>query len=142
VPPAPRNVKVQRTSGRTIQVTWDEPGMPVSGYKIFYNMFALPDMNLWESIDTGPYAVAEITGLEPRTSYAVRVQAKSVSGRYGNYSETVIADSDPRREFTSMWNIYGISLGAGYRQFAWFNCYFGRLKWTFNNVFGYKFEEI
>jgi hypothetical protein len=27
-------------------------------------------------------------------------------------------------------------------QFVWFNCYFSRLKCTFNHVFGYKFEEM
>ena len=92
VPPAPKNVKVRRTSPTSIEVSWDEPNFPVAGYKIFYNMFATPAMYVWQQMETGPYTVADITGLEPHTVYAVRVQAKSVDGRYGNLSETVTTD--------------------------------------------------
>ncbi|BFZ17029.1 hypothetical protein BsWGS_20067 [Bradybaena similaris] len=89
MPPPPTNVKVRRTSDTTIEVRWDEPDYPVSGYKIFYNMFASPAMYVWQQIETGPYTVADITGLDPFTVYAVRVQAKSVDGRYGNLSDVI-----------------------------------------------------
>ncbi|XP_070195997.1 tyrosine-protein phosphatase Lar-like isoform X3 [Littorina saxatilis] len=92
MPPAPKMVKVRRTSPTSIEVSWDEPNFPVAGYKIFYNMFATPVMYVWQQMETGPYTVADITGLEPHTVYAVRVQAKSVDGRYGNLSETVTTD--------------------------------------------------
>ncbi|XP_041360358.1 tyrosine-protein phosphatase Lar-like isoform X2 [Gigantopelta aegis] len=95
MPPAPKNVKIRRTSSSIIEVTWDEPNFPVAGYRIYYNMFATPDMDVWQTLDTGPYTVAEITGLEPHTVYAVRVQAKSVDERYGNLSEVVTSDFIP-----------------------------------------------
>ncbi|XP_025110636.1 receptor-type tyrosine-protein phosphatase F-like isoform X2 [Pomacea canaliculata] len=92
MPPPPQNVKVRRTSSTSIEVTWDEPNFPVAGYKIYYNMFATPAMYVWQQMETGPYTVADIGGLEPHTVYAVRVQAKSVDGRFGNLSETVTTD--------------------------------------------------
>lgn len=49
-------------------------------------MFALPNMEMWQSIEIGPYTVTEITGLQEHTIYAVCVQARSVDGRYGNLS--------------------------------------------------------
>ncbi|XP_076439826.1 receptor-type tyrosine-protein phosphatase delta-like isoform X2 [Babylonia areolata] len=96
MPPAPKNVQVRRTSPTSIEVSWDEPNFPVAGYRIYYNMFATPVMYVWQQMDTGPYTVADIVDLEPHTVYAVRVQAKSVDGRYGNLSETVTTDvKDP-----------------------------------------------
>ncbi|XP_067679322.1 tyrosine-protein phosphatase Lar-like isoform X10 [Haliotis asinina] len=95
MPPAPKNVKIRRTSSSIIEVTWDEPDFPVAGYKIYYNMFATPDMAVWQTLETGPYTVAEITGLETHTVYAVRVQARSVDDRYGNLSEMVTTDFIP-----------------------------------------------
>jgi hypothetical protein len=92
VPPAPRNLKVRRTSPTSIEVSWDEPSFPVAGYKIYYNMFATPHMYIWQQMETGPYTVADVINLEPHTMYAVRVQAKSVDGRYGNISETATTD--------------------------------------------------
>jgi len=76
-----------------MEVTWDPPtyhGM--SGYRVFYNTFAVPDMDKWLSVEIGPYTVAEISGLEPLTVYAVRVRAKSVDGQYGNFSEIVVSN--------------------------------------------------
>ncbi|KAL5017103.1 hypothetical protein ScPMuIL_006692 [Solemya velum] len=96
MPPSPKNVKIQRTSERTIQVTWDEPAVPTAGYRIYYSMFVLTDMSLWQNVEIGPYTVAEITGLEPHNSYAVCVQAKSVDGRYGNLSTIVTTDFNPK----------------------------------------------
>ena len=97
VPPAPQNVVVRRSSVTVIEVTWDEPKIPVAGYRIYYNQFDLEDMEIWAKLDIGPYTVAEITGLEPKTSYAVRVQARSVDGRLGNYSNVIVTDFLPRK---------------------------------------------
>ena len=56
-------------------------------------MFAIPDMEQWQSLEIGPYTVTDISGLEPHTVYAVCVRAKSIDGRYGNFSEIVITDN-------------------------------------------------
>ena len=71
----------------------------MAGYMIFYNMFATPEMYLWQQMETGPYTVADITGLESHTVYAVRVQARSVDGRYGNLSEMVTTNVKEVREW-------------------------------------------
>ena len=76
-----------------MEVTWDSPSFPgISGYRVYYNMFAVPDMDKWQSIEIGPYTVTEISGLETHTVYAVRVRAKSVDGRYGNFSDAVVTN--------------------------------------------------
>ncbi|CAC5370851.1 PTPRD [Mytilus coruscus] len=97
VPPAPQHVVVSRTSWKTIQVTWDEPKVPVSGYRVSYNQFDVENLESWPSIDIGPYTVAEITGLE-KQSYAIRVSAKSLDGRFGNASAAVLANVPTRPE--------------------------------------------
>ena len=56
-------------------------------------MFAIPDMEQWQSMEIGPYTVTDISGLEPHTVYAVRVRAKSIDGRYGNFSEIVTTNN-------------------------------------------------
>ncbi|XP_055886068.1 tyrosine-protein phosphatase Lar-like isoform X5 [Biomphalaria glabrata] len=93
MPPAPKNIKVRKTSETSLQVTWDEPDVPVSGYKIFYQTFYTPKMYSWEQMEVGPYITAEITNLQPFTVYAVRMQAKSVDGRYGNISDFITSDA-------------------------------------------------
>lgn len=64
----------------------------MSGYRIFYSPFDLENLDSWQSIDIGPYRVAEITGLE-KQSYAIRVAAKSLDGRLGNASAVVLASA-------------------------------------------------
>jgi Fibronectin type III domain len=76
----------------TMDVTWDPPPSPsagsIAGYRIYYSMLALPaDMDQWQSVDIGPYTVAEIQGLESHTAYAVRVRARSSDNRLSNFSE-------------------------------------------------------
>ncbi|XP_052090699.1 tyrosine-protein phosphatase Lar-like isoform X2 [Mytilus californianus] len=97
MPPAPQQVVVSRTSWKTIQVTWNEPKVPVSGYRVSYNQFDVENLESWPSIDIGPYTVAEITGLE-KQSYAIRVSAKSLDGRFGNASAAVLANVPTRPE--------------------------------------------
>ena len=60
---------------------------------MYYNMFAIPQMEKWQSVEIGPYTVTDVNGLEPHTVYAVRVRAKSADGRYGNFSEVVATNS-------------------------------------------------
>ncbi|CAC5384675.1 unnamed protein product [Mytilus coruscus] len=91
VPPAPQEVVVSRSSWKTIRITWNEPKVPVSGYRIFYSLFDVENLDSWQSIDIGPYRVAEITGLA-KMSYAIRVAAKSLDGRFGNVSAAVLAN--------------------------------------------------
>ena len=90
VPPAPTNVRIRSISSTAIEVSWDPPEFHgIAGYRIYFNMFAVPDMDQWQSVEIGPYTVANIDGLESLSVYAVRVRAKSVDGRYGNFSEIV-----------------------------------------------------
>ena len=94
MPPAPTSLKLRRISPTAIEVSWDPPTFPgIAGYRIYYNMFAIPDMDKWQSVEIGPYTVTDINGLEPHTVYAVRVRAKSIDGRYGNFSEIVATNS-------------------------------------------------
>lgn len=80
-------------SSTALEVSWDPPPVSgIAGYRIHYNMFAIPDIDKWLSIEIGPYTVAELSGLEPHTSYAVRVRAKGIDGRYGNFSETMASN--------------------------------------------------
>ncbi|XP_076462562.1 LOW QUALITY PROTEIN: tyrosine-protein phosphatase Lar-like [Babylonia areolata] len=92
MPSAPKQVSVRRTSPTSVEVTWEEVGDGVAGYRVFYNTFSTQAMDAWQYLDTGPYTVLDLTGLDPHTVYAVRVQARSVDGRYGNLSETVTTD--------------------------------------------------
>ncbi len=59
-------------------------------------MFAIPDMDKWQSQEIGPYTVTDISGLEPHTVYAVRVRAKSSDERLGNFSEIVTTNNLPQ----------------------------------------------
>jgi len=88
--PAPTNVQVRRISSTAMEVTWDPPIFPgIAGYRVYYNVYTMPDLEKWNSVETGPYMVTEINGLEPQTAYAVQVKAKSLDGRLGNSSEIV-----------------------------------------------------
>ena len=60
-----------------------------------FGRFATPVMHVWQQTEIGPYTVADVT-VEPDTTYAVRVQAKSVDGRYGNFSDTVTTKINAR----------------------------------------------
>lgn len=88
--PPPEHIKLIRSSPDTILVTWDEPKLPVAGYRVYYNMFELQKMDLWQKKYVGPYTVTELTELDSVSVYAVRIQARSVDGRYGNLSEAVV----------------------------------------------------
>ncbi|KAH9492263.1 hypothetical protein Btru_026124 [Bulinus truncatus] len=93
MPPPPQNVKARKISETSMEVSWDEPEVSPSGYKIFYHVFASPSMYQWQQMEIGPYSTTTITGLSPYTVYAVRVQSKSVDGRFGNLTDTVTTDA-------------------------------------------------
>eukprot|EP00106_Octopus_bimaculoides_P006172 XP_014773614.1 PREDICTED: receptor-type tyrosine-protein phosphatase F-like isoform X10 [Octopus bimaculoides] len=119
MPPTPENVKIRRTSPTTVDVMWDEPAFPVAGYKVYYNMFALPNMDLWQNIDVGPYTVAEITGLDPQTIYVVRVQAISTGGRAGNFSAPVYTNMIPKDRPDAVQNFRVALKSSRIIQLAW-----------------------
>ena len=80
-----------RPSWQTVQVSWNEPKAPVAGYRVYYHQFDIDQLEVWPYVDIGPYTVAEITGLE-KQSYAVRVAAKSLDGRLGNASASIVVN--------------------------------------------------
>jgi netrin-G3 ligand len=92
--PAPTNVQLRRTSATAIDVSWDAPSYQgVIGYRVYYHTSAVADMDRWQSQEiSGPFTVTEISGLEPHSVYAVRVRARGADGRYGNYSDIVVAN--------------------------------------------------
>ncbi|XP_063436360.1 tyrosine-protein phosphatase Lar-like [Mytilus trossulus] len=106
--PAPQQVVVRRTSWKTIQVTWNEPEVPVSGYRVSYNKFYVENFESWPSFDIGPYTVADITGLE-KQPYAIRVSAKSLDGKFGNASAAVIANVPTRLERDDIVTIFRVT---------------------------------
>jgi len=87
----PTNVRVRRTAPTELQVSWDPPPYSgIVGYKIYYNMYAVSDMDRWQTVDvSSAYTTHEITGLEPHSVYAVRVRARI---GYSDFSEIVIAN--------------------------------------------------
>ena len=108
VPAAPENVRLRMVSDTTaIEVRWDESkyASHIAGYRVYYNMFAIPEMDKWQSVEIGPYTMTVINGIEPHTVYAVKVRAKSVDGRYGNFSDVVTTNVLVRSEYF-MFSIY------------------------------------
>ena len=71
-------------------------------YRVYYFTLVSDDMTMWDYIDTdGPTTVAHITGLQAHNTYVLRVQAKSVNGRWSNMTEVKIADfSSPGKYYT------------------------------------------
>lgn len=86
----PLNVQLRRKSPSKIEVTWDEPKTVVSGYRVYYNDFQSNNMEDWRKLDIGPYTIADIDIVDEKSTYVVRVQARSVDGRFGNMSDPVI----------------------------------------------------
>ena len=93
---APTNVQLRRTSSTALVVSWDPPPSVtpdgVAGYRVYYSSFADYDLERWLSVETGPYTVTEISGLQPHTVYAVRVRAKAPDGQLGALSEVVVSN--------------------------------------------------
>nr|XP_034313381.1 receptor-type tyrosine-protein phosphatase F isoform X4 [Crassostrea gigas] len=90
MPDKPLNVKLRRKSSNKIEVTWDEPNTAVSGYRVYYNEYQTPNMEDWRKLDIGPYTIADIDIPDEKSTYVVKVQAKSVDGRFGNLSDAAV----------------------------------------------------
>ncbi|XP_078318089.1 receptor-type tyrosine-protein phosphatase delta-like isoform X3 [Crassostrea virginica] len=90
MPDKPLNVQLRRKSPHEIEVTWEEPKIAVAGYRVYYNNFQTPNMEDWTKLDVGPYTIADIRIPDEKSTYVVRVQAKSVDGRFGNLSDPAL----------------------------------------------------
>jgi hypothetical protein len=76
-----------------VEVTYDPPPYSgVLGYRVYYDMSPEHDLELWHHADVGPYTVAEISGLEPHSDYAIRVRAQISKDKFSNFSETVVTN--------------------------------------------------
>ncbi|UXI17727.1 RING finger protein 11 [Sarcoptes scabiei] len=95
-PPAPTSVQALATSETTVEVWWDE--MPffndILGYTVLYTQIAVEDLDLWFRRELALTWSAELTGLEPKTMYAIRVAAFTRSG-LGRLSELITVRTDP-----------------------------------------------
>jgi len=100
LPPPPTNIHLRRVSPTAIEVRWDPPTLTtnIAGYRVYYNMFAVPDMDEWQSVELDTTRLMEINGLEPHSVYAVRVRSKSKDGRYGNFSEIKVSTNSNQYE--------------------------------------------
>jgi len=108
---APVNLELRRLSSTRLEVSWDPPTVHntelIAGYRVYYHVssshLALPsDDDLthtrWDIKDVtgGPLRVAELADLQPGTSYTVRVRARGVDGRLGNFSEALVTEHTDR----------------------------------------------
>ena len=98
MPSAPQNVQLKRMNPTAIEVSWDMPvyASLIAGYRVYYNSYAIPQMDKWQSLEIGPYTMTVINGIEQHTVYAVKVRAKSVDGRFGNFSTVVTTNVLPQ----------------------------------------------
>ena len=80
-----------RWNPTAIEVSWDMhvSAALIAGYQVYYNSYAIPQMDKWQSLEIGPYTMTVINGIEQHTVYAVKVRAKSVDGRFGKFSKVV-----------------------------------------------------
>ncbi|XP_054161906.1 tyrosine-protein phosphatase Lar-like isoform X2 [Oppia nitens] len=96
VPPAPTNVQSLSTSETSVEVWWDE--MPffndILGYHVLYSQTPVEDLDLWYRKEVALTWSASITGLEPKTMYAIRVAAYTNQG-LGRLSELITVRTDP-----------------------------------------------
>lgn len=99
MPDKPLNVKLRRKSSNKIEVTWDEPNTAVSGYRVYYNEYQTPNMEDWRKLDIGPYTIADIDIPDEKSTFVVKVQAKSVDGRFGNLSDPAVDPFVIEREY-------------------------------------------
>ena len=81
-----------------LEVSWQPPADHhhdlIAGYRLYYHTAVAPpgghDLtdSRWEVKDVrGPLTVTQLTGLKPHTQYTVRVRARAVDGRLGNFSD-------------------------------------------------------
>jgi len=102
---APVDVQLKRQSATVLEVTWQAPAAhhPITGYRVYYHVSsssaAPADLTdgRWEVKDVdGRLKVTELTGLKPHGHYTVRVRARGVDGRLGNFSEAAVLEESNR----------------------------------------------
>ena len=102
---APLDVQLTRQSATVLEVTWQAPAAnhPIAGYRVYYHVSsssaAPADLTdgRWEVKDVdGRLKVTELTGLKPHSQYTVRVRARGVDGRLGNFSEAAVLEDSTR----------------------------------------------
>ena len=95
-PPAPTNVQALSTSETSVEVWWDE--MPffndILGYTVLYTQIAVEDLDLWYKKEVSLTWSAELTGLDIKTMYAIRVAAFT-NQSLGRLSELITVRTDP-----------------------------------------------
>lgn len=96
VPMAPTNVQALSTSETSIEVWWDQVPFfnDILGYQVLYTQTAVEDLDLWFKKEVPMTWSAAITGLEPKTMYAIRVAAYTSYG-LGRLSELITVRTDP-----------------------------------------------
>nr|AAB91460.1 receptor tyrosine phosphatase [Hirudo medicinalis] len=89
--PAPLNIRLRQTSVTSMEVSWDElhgkNPLNVLGYRIYYSSTPNANLDKWSIIDIGPGTSAEVHGLDPSTTYSVRIRARGSDGRFGILSD-------------------------------------------------------
>ena len=95
-PPAPINVQALSTSETSVEVWWDD--MPffnyIFGYTVLYTQITVEDLDLWFKKEVPLTWSAELTGLEVKTMYAIRVAAFT-NQSLGRLSELITVRTDP-----------------------------------------------
>ena len=94
--PTPLNIRLRQTSATSMEVSWDElhgkNPLNVLGYRIYYSSTPNANLDKWSIIDIGPGTSAEVHGLDPSTTYSVRIRARGSDGRFGILSDQVVSN--------------------------------------------------
>lgn len=93
---APMSVKAVATSDSSVEVWWEAVRTrgKVIGYKIFYTMTAVEDLDEWQQKSVGLTESADLVNLEKYAQYAIAVAAKMKNG-LGRLSEKVTVKVKP-----------------------------------------------
>lgn len=93
---APMAVRAVATSEQTVEVWWEEvPSRgKLIGYKIFYTMTAIEDLDEWQTKTIGLTVSADLVNLEKYATYAIAIAANFKNG-LGRLSEKVTVKVKP-----------------------------------------------
>lgn len=99
---APMAVKAVATSDSSVEVWWEPvPSRKnVIGYKIFYTMTAVEDLDEWQDKVVGLTESADLVNLEKYAQYAIAVAARMKNNTLGRLSEKVFIQQISIRIFT------------------------------------------
>lgn len=94
---APMTVRAVATSEQTVEVWWE--GVPARGklvgYKIFYTMTAIEDLDEWQTKIVGLTESADLLNLEKFAQYAIAIAARLKNDKLGRLSEKVTVKVKP-----------------------------------------------